>query len=69
VPTDWATRAVQCDEDLAIMHFGYARHEDRIAKHARYSTTRGHNPRHIASILTTPQLVRWYDINGPWNAT
>lgn len=43
-----------------IMHFGYARPEDRAAKYERYTThSFGHNSQHIESIRTSPTLVRW----------
>jgi hypothetical protein len=61
VPAGWASSAQVCT-DLAIMHLGYARPSDRQAKHARYSATTGHNPRHITSILEPPTLKRW---DGP----
>lgn len=41
---------------LEIHHFGYARQQDREAKYARYSQTKGHNPVHIESILQPPTL-------------
>lgn len=40
-----------------ITHFGYAREEDRIAKHQRYVGDRGHNPKHVASILQPGALT------------
>jgi hypothetical protein len=47
------------DAGLAILHMGYVRQEDRLEKHARYSSVPGHNPRHVASILSRPVLERW----------
>lgn len=45
---------------LTLLHYGYARHEDRIAKYERYMEhSFGHNPTHIASILVHPTLKRW----------
>lgn len=44
---------------MDILHYGYARDEDRRAKHTRYSRVAGHNPKHIASILTAPTLKRY----------
>jgi hypothetical protein len=50
---------------LWLMHLGYARRDDQIAKHARYSALmeHGHNDRHVQSIIETPTLVPW---EGPW---
>lgn len=61
VPTAW-TAGATINEDLVIMHLGYVRPEDRKAKHARYSHTGGHNPRHVASILELPSLTPWDDM-------
>lgn len=51
---------------IEIHHYGYARQADREAKYARYSEGKGHNRRHIQSILQTPELrpiiVDNYDI-------
>lgn len=58
IPTGWGLGGFEPD-DLALLHLGYAREEDRRAKHARYRATGGHNPRHVASILEPPTLVRW----------
>jgi len=44
---------------LDILHYGYAKNEDRQAKHLRYSRRAGHNPKHIASILQPPTLRRY----------
>lgn len=68
VPADWAQRS-QFDHDLFIVHLGYARESDRYAKHARYSTTTGHNPRHVASILEPPTLTRWTGPLMSWHET
>lgn len=46
-------------DKVSIMHFGYAREEDRRAKQLRYASGRGHNTKHIASITTRPRLERW----------
>lgn len=46
-------------DKVSIMHFGYAREEDRQAKQRRYAAGRGHSTKHIASITTTPKLQRW----------
>lgn len=47
---------------VSLLHYGYARQEDRVTKYARYFGVRGHNPQHIDSILRSPTLVRW---DGP----
>lgn len=44
---------------LKLLHLGYARAEDRRSKHARYSKGRGHNPKHVASIVEQPLLRQW----------
>lgn len=44
--------------DAEILHYGYMKPEDRIAKYNRYSASPGrHNPRHIKSILAHPMLA------------
>ena len=40
-----------------IMHLGYVRAEDRVAKYERYRGRSGHSGAHVASILATPVLV------------
>lgn len=50
--------------DMWLMHYGYARREDQLAKYARYkSLTHGHSDTHVASIVTEPTLVPW---DGPY---
>lgn len=66
VPADWTIGAGSTG-NLTIMHLGYARTSDRAAKHARYSATDGHNPRHIASILEPGTLVRWEGLEVSWH--
>lgn len=39
-----------------ILHFGYAREQDRREKYIRYSTHRGHNVKHVRSILNHGHL-------------
>jgi len=58
VPRSW-TSDDYVSLDLAILHLGYLRREDRIAKYQRYSAGTGHNPRHVASILTPALLQPW----------
>jgi hypothetical protein len=46
--------------ELSVLHLGYARVDDRVAKHARYQRIDGgryHSPRHLQSILTDPLVV------------
>lgn len=58
--TPWTTVA------LNILHFGYARQEDREMKARRYAARPGvHNPAHIDSILRPPTLKTW-DGRVPW---
>lgn len=65
LPTGWSDKHCETD-DLSLLHLGYAREEDRRAKHARYSSTVGHNPRHVASILEAPSLVPWPGMDLFW---
>jgi glycosyltransferase involved in cell wall biosynthesis len=44
---------------IDILHYGYTSLLDRESKYNRYSRRAGHNPKHIASILTTPTLKRY----------
>lgn len=44
------------NEDFGILHYGYARPEDRQAKYDRYSNKAGHSSVHIESILQPPTL-------------
>jgi glycosyltransferase involved in cell wall biosynthesis len=46
-------------DKVSIMHFGYAREEDRRVKQRRYAAGRGHNTKHVASITAAPKLERW----------
>ena len=50
---------------LSIAHLGYLSGVDREEKYARYRGRMGHNPRHVASILTTPTLEPRPDLQ-PW---
>ncbi len=52
---------------LTILHFGYARPDDRQAKYQRYSKGRGHNLTHVGSIIRPPQLEPWTGQN-PWES-
>lgn len=58
VPTKFNKLAADAD-DVGILHFGYARQEDRVTKYARYFGAAGHSVKHIDSILRPPVLVRW----------
>lgn len=43
-----------------ILHYGYAREADQVAKHARYVGQRGHSDQHVASIIDTEKtLIPW----------
>lgn len=44
---------------LELLHYGYARHADRIDKHNRYFGQPGHSGTHIDSIIAEPVLVPW----------
>lgn len=48
--------------EMWLMHYGYARKEDQVAKYARYSHRQGHSDKHVESIMTEPTLVPW---DGP----
>ena len=48
--------SVKPESRIEILHYGYADPRDRVAKHARYTGTAGHNAKHIASILKQPSL-------------
>jgi glycosyltransferase involved in cell wall biosynthesis len=58
VPNAWTRPSVD-SADMAILHYGYARADDRETKHERYSMSSGHNPQHVASILQPGRLQRW----------
>lgn len=48
-----------------ILHCGYANEKDRFVKYDRYKTnTKGHNPKHINSILS-PATLAIYSANVP----
>lgn len=45
---------------LALMHYGYAREKDQLAKYERYSGRAGHGDAHVQSIISPDkELVRW----------
>ncbi len=55
-------------EECHLLHVGYANESDRVAKHKRYTSleNHGHNPRHIQSIIETPELVEYdYEAYNP----
>jgi glycosyltransferase involved in cell wall biosynthesis len=60
----YATRGpFHAPDGLWLMHLGYARREDQVAKHRRYSAlAHGHNDSHVQSIVQQPTLARW---DGP----
>jgi hypothetical protein len=64
LPSAWP-RAFNAHEHLELLHLGYARPEDRIAKHSHYQATTGHNPQHVESILGHPDLRYWIGMRPP----
>jgi glycosyltransferase involved in cell wall biosynthesis len=46
-------------EGIEILHYGYAKEEDRVSKYARYFGRPGHSVKHVDSILRRPSLQRW----------
>lgn len=60
VPNNWQNWRFYAT-GLSLLHYGYAREQDRQAKFDRYRTSPfgGHNPTHIASILRPGRLVPW----------
>lgn len=42
-----------------MLHYGYARDEDKKAKYDRYSSHKGHGGEHIESILKPAKLAEW----------
>lgn len=54
-----AFRAAKETEKVSILHYGYLTNEDKVTKYARYFGVRGHNPRHVQSILKAPTLIKW----------
>lgn len=59
IPDTARDRASDQNCGLTILHFGYAREEDREKKYLRYSNLPGHNPVHIESIMRPPQMELW----------
>lgn len=51
--------AIKMVPDFQILHFGYARKQDREAKYQRYTGRVGHSNQHIESILRNPVLEAW----------
>jgi hypothetical protein len=64
LPSAWP-RATDTATHLQLLHLGYARGEDRHAKHQRYAAGHGHNPRHVASVLQPPTLDHWAGMRPP----
>lgn len=64
LPSAWP-RCAGANERLQLLHLGYARAQDRVAKYTRYRQGRGHNPRHIQSIVETPHLTPWSGMHPP----
>jgi glycosyltransferase involved in cell wall biosynthesis len=46
-------------EGFWLLHLGYARKADQIAKSQRYTERVGHSDAHVASILKEPRLAKW----------
>lgn len=46
-------------EDVSILHFGYAKLEDRQLKYDRYNGGAGHLKAHIDSIMEPGELIPW----------
>jgi Glycosyl transferase family 2 len=64
LPSSWR-RNPRPDEHLELLHLGYARPEDRVEKHRRYSQGSGHSSRHVKSILDRPHLTHWVGMRPP----
>ncbi len=58
VPTKYSKTAKDTT-GVGLLHFGYARQEDRVVKYARYFGVPGHSVKHVDSILRPPVLIRW----------
>lgn len=58
-------RIFEPGDPLYLVHLGYMKLEDRVAKYQRYSSlyNHGHNEEHIRSILQAWKSADW---NGPW---
>lgn len=52
---------------MSILHYGYAKKDDREAKYQRYNNmaSHGHNGNHIQSILQPPTLAPWQGSRWP----
>lgn len=55
IPSAWP-RAIAVHEHLELLHLGYARPEDRLAKHCQYQ---------VDSILARPDLQYWIGMRPP----
>lgn len=56
-------RIVSQAHSVEMLHYGYARPEDRDAKHRLYTARSGHNISHVRSILTRPTLEPYLGIS------
>jgi hypothetical protein len=65
VPSNWP-KATTINSALSILHYGYARPEDRQERLLRYAAGLGHNPVHIASISRPPSLRPWTGMAPPF---
>jgi glycosyltransferase involved in cell wall biosynthesis len=52
-------------EGFWLLHLGYAKKEDQIAKYQRYSQRAGHGGHHVESILKEPRLAKWVGPSVP----
>lgn len=60
-PTYSYQNMLEGDFDVSLLHFGYAKEQDRIDRYDRYTSlvNHGHNPTHILSILSNPTTKKW----------
>lgn len=64
-PTYIRDRVGQRIEGFWLLHLGYAKEGDRMAKFIRYSDRTGHSDQHVASIMQEPFLARWVGPSVP----
>lgn len=60
-PTYVANSKILSQNEIKVLHLGYARDEDKKSKYERYSSLQehGHNDKHINSIIHNPTLKKW----------
>ena len=56
LPIELGAGEFEVVDQPAILHYGYANPDDRLAKYHRYRNHRGHNPRHVESIVQHGKL-------------